>query len=171
MRSSVVQLIHIDLRQNRPFWGTERKQPRIPLTKRSGGFHPILQSFLVRIQPYTAMFLQCTGSLRRALQIVYVWAKYSKLFGRKNHTRFGPFETTTYLWCCLASNARHEQHILRPCDALRQRTGICSISTCTKNQTNRYILRLFWTPFSQFFRPFIHSLKIGCVFDCFCIFG
>ena len=113
---------------------------------------------------YTAMCLQCTGSLRRALQIVYVWTKYSKLSGWKNQTMFGPFETTTYLWCCLASNARHEQHIFRPyVNAL--------VFAVFYMKKNRYILRPFWTRFSQFFRPFIHPLKNGRVFVCFCIFG
>ena len=71
MRLSVVQLIHIDLQQNWPFWGTEHKQPRIPLTKDIRRLPSNSSEFLVRIQ-YTAMCLQCTGSLRRALQIVYV---------------------------------------------------------------------------------------------------
>ena len=101
MRLSVVQLIHTDLQQNRPFWGTEHKQPRIPLTKNIRRLPSNSSGFSCA---YTAMCLQCTGSLRRALQIVYVWTKYSKLFGCKNQTMFGPFETTTYLWCCLASN-------------------------------------------------------------------
>lgn len=51
--------------------------------------------------------------------------------------------------------------------ALRQRTGICSTLHEKKSVHTTAVLDAIFTVF----RPFIHPLKNGCVFVCFCIFG